>query len=116
MTTFAKCFLIVACAFGVATVVGIAMCHPHWPRGDLNSSRRTTPSELAQIESRHDGPIRFAQRAPSLRLEPLAVHADSSGPDNLEDPDEIRAWARNNPQRAREWLAVAPEGARRDVV
>jgi len=37
-------------------------------------------------------------------------------PDSLEDPDEMRAWARNHPQRAREWLAHAAEGARRDAV
>jgi hypothetical protein len=38
------------------------------------------------------------------------------GPDDLEDFDEIREWARQNAVAALAWLSNAPEGPKRDAV
>jgi len=49
-------------------------------------------------------------------MERVAANVDFDSPDALEDPDQIREWARRNPQRARNWIVGAPDGAKRDTV
>ncbi|HXT12625.1 MAG TPA: hypothetical protein VN873_13760 [Candidatus Angelobacter sp.] len=105
-----------ACVLGVATVVGVMISGPP---GDGNWAPRMAPGPVKPVEMvhRHDpGSTRLPGQVASIRLEPVAADADSAGPDSLEDSDQIRAWARSNPGRAREWLASAPEGAKRETV
>ena len=49
--------------------------------------------------------MRLLDQTAFIQLQSVVADADSDSPDNLEDPDEIRAWARRNPQRAGDWLA-----------
>lgn len=113
MNTFAKLLIPTVSVLGVATLVGVAMSHSH--RAHVNSTRQNAllVAEPVQVESGHNPGSRHTA---SLQLEPSTAHADLESPDTLEDLDQIRAWARRNPQLAQEWLAGASEGAKRDAV
>jgi len=116
MNTIARLFLAAAVAIGV----GIMISDSHRTKGEVNSSAQMAPGpvEPVHVEHRHNrGSMRLSAQAASIQWEPPVVaEADSDSPDAMEDPDHIRAWARRNPQRAREWLVSAPEGAKRDTV
>ena len=112
----ARLFLLSVYALCVAVAAGITTSRSHRAHGDMNSSARVAPApaELGRAEHRHNrGSMRLRHETASIRLEP---DADPGSPDTLEDPDQIRAWAERNPQRAWDWLRSAPEGAKRDSV
>jgi hypothetical protein len=115
MNTLARLFVVAAVAIGV----GILISDSHRTDGDVNSSAQMAPGPLEPIhvEHRHDrGSMSLPAQAASIRLKRVAADVDSDSPDTLEDPDQIRAWARKNPQRAWDWIVGAPEGAKRDTV
>jgi hypothetical protein len=117
MKTSAKLWLVAAGVLGVAVVIGISMSRPSRTAGDVNSTSSLAPVESFHVEQRQDrSSTRLPSQAASMQSTPLIADADTSSPDALEDSDEIRAWARSHPQRAREWLANAPDGVKRDTV
>jgi hypothetical protein len=86
-------------------------------RTDINSSARITPDEPLPVEQQDKvGSIPLPKPVASAPQQPTVENSGSVNIDALEDSDEIRAWARNHPQRAREWLVHAAEGAKRDAV
>lgn len=119
MNTPARLFVVAICAFGVAVAIAFTMACSHRAHGDVNSSARLAPApaDPIHVEHRHNrSSMRLSGEAASIRSDPIAADADSESPDTLEDPDQIRAWARRNPQQARDWLVDAPEGVKRDTV
>lgn len=68
--------------------------------------------------------IRAIARAPqatvrtnnSLEQPPAEEEPGITSPDDTEDLDEIRVWARSNPDAASAWLWNAPEGPKHDTV
>jgi hypothetical protein len=118
MNNPAKIFVVAVCVIVVTAAVGITMARSHRAHDDMNSRapRAAASVEPGHFENRHNRPTRLRDQAASIRLDPLAADADSGNPDILEDPDEIRAWARRNPGRAWDWLVGAQEGAKRDTV
>jgi hypothetical protein len=117
MKTSAKLCLVAVCGLGVAVVIGISMSRPPQTGGNVNSSASMAPVETLHVEQRQGrSSMRLPSQAASIPPTPVVADADSSSPDALEDPDEIRAWARSHPQHAREWLANASEGVKRDTV
>lgn len=117
MNTSAKLLVATVCVLGA--VIVIPLSRHHQAQGEANSPARTAPAKSESMGEQRD---RISTRSPvetSSDRSALAVadaDADSSSPDALEDPDQIRAWARSHPQRARDWLANAPEGTKRDTV
>jgi len=117
MKTSAKLCLVAACLLGVTVVIGISISRPSRTAGNGNSSASTAPAEPLHVEPQHDrSSTRLSNQISSIQSAPMVADTDSSSPDALEDPDDIRAWARSHPQHAREWLANAPEGAKRDTI
>src|SRR5436309_1708217 len=117
MKTSAKLCCVAVGVLGVAVVIGISISRPPRTTGDVNSSAPITPPESLHVEQQHDrSSTRLPHQAASIQPAPVIADTDASSPDALEDPDEIRAWARNHPQHAREWLANALDGVRRDTV
>jgi len=119
MNTLAKLLIPTVGVLGVATLVGIATSHSHRTHGYVNSSAQIAPAppETVRLQLRHNRRSTHPPgEAASIGLQPDSVEAGSGSPDTLEDPDEIRAWARSNPRYAREWLSSASEGTRRDAV
>jgi hypothetical protein len=119
MDTFAKLLIPAVAVLGVATLVGIGTSHSHRTPGDVNSSAQSAlaPPETVQLQHRHNrGSMNLPSEDTSIPQQPDVEEAGSESPDTLEDPDEIRAWARSHPHYAREWLSNASEGAKRDAV
>jgi len=119
MNNPAKILAAMVCMVVVAVGGGITMSRFHRGRGELNANARKTLSvaEPAHLERRRSRrATRLPNEAAAISSEPVAVEGDSGSPDALEDPDEIRAWARKHPQRAWEWLVSAPPGAKRDTI
>jgi hypothetical protein len=116
MKTSAKLCLVAVCLLGVAVMIGFSMSRPARTSG-VNSIAPMAPAESLPVEQRHDRSLtRLSSQTTSMQSAPVVTDTDSSSPDALEDPDDIRAWARSHPQHAREWLANAPDGIKRDTI
>jgi len=117
--TPAKILSATVCMAVVAVGVGIAMSRSHWGQSKVNANAQKAVSVAEPVHVGHRrtrSPMRLPDEVAAISSKPVAMDGDSGSPDALEDADEIRAWARKNPQRAWEWLVNARPGAKRDTV
>jgi len=118
MNTPAKILTAMVCIAVVAVGGGITMSRSHRSQREVKVDARKAVSvtEPVHVERRRSRAMRLPDAGAGISSEAVAVEGDSGSLVTLEDPDEIRAWARNNPQRAWEWLVSAQPGAKRDTV
>jgi hypothetical protein len=69
-------------------------------------------SSRPRIQDRTSAPIPLIKTNPESAIAKPGL----TSPDAFEDPDEIREWARQNPDAALAWLLTAPAGPKRDTV
>src|SRR6185436_13863480 len=60
--------------------------------------------------------LRWRLPKPSLRQEPALETVASAPIEPPADPDELREWARQNPEKALAWMRSAAAGETRDTV
>jgi len=114
MNTSAKFLFWGAGALGLAIVVVLSISHSHRAKIEVTAAEQIAAPFPVENDYRTHGSL--THRAASARPEQVSVATDSANLDALEDADEIRAWARNHPQSAREWLTRAADGTKRDSV
>jgi hypothetical protein len=126
MKTMRTRLVLSACLLG-ALLAGWLMTRTGYNPQVAIPSSQPNPSSVPAAEAvAHSTPSREASRGPlaealqpGAELQQAIVNpalADPGSPDNSEDWDQNREWARKYPAEALKWLENAPDGPRRETM